>query len=203
MDKIYFNDYVSLSQDETLQAKLTSLAKHYPASPLVNIFYLKLYSGRTSARNRAKMLLTLPDRMRFANLNVETSPTLYPRPDRPAMVAATPNATVNNNLHPVFVKDHESQDDAKSALIDQLIEKFSSNDVKIQIPADTQDLLADYGVDSAIDDPTIVSETLAGIYADQGCYDKAIQMYEILRLHFPEKSCYFAAQIENLKKNLQ
>ena len=41
------------------------------------------------------------------------------------------------------------------------------------------------------------------IYAQQGYYQKAIQMYEILKLHFPEKSCYFAAQIESLQKDLQ
>ncbi|MBR6332768.1 MAG: hypothetical protein IKR77_00035 [Bacteroidales bacterium] len=201
MEKVFFSDYVTLTDQESLQSKLTALAKRYPASSLVSLFYLKLYPGRVSARQRARMLLTLPDRQRFAQLNVEAEPAVMSRPDRPAMVAATVHTTPNETLHPVFAKDHQERDRNKNALIDQLIEKFSANDAKIQIPADSQELLADYGITSAEDDPTIVSETLAGIYAEQGCYEKAIQMYEILRLHFPEKSSIFAAQIENLKKS--
>ena len=45
----------------------------------------------------------------------------------------------------------------------------------------------------------IVSETLAQILVKQGSYKKAIQVYERLCLIFPEKSTFFAAQIEKLK----
>ena len=43
------------------------------------------------------------------------------------------------------------------------------------------------------------SETLANILALQGHKDKAIAMYEKLKLQIPEKSTFFAAQIEKLK----
>lgn len=47
---------------------------------------------------------------------------------------------------------------------------------------------------------TIVSETLAKLYARQGYRDKAIDMYERLCLAFPDKCAYFAAEIGKLKK---
>lgn len=45
----------------------------------------------------------------------------------------------------------------------------------------------------------IVSETLAELLAEQGETQKSIEMYERLKLFFPEKSTYFAAIIEKLK----
>ncbi|MCC6283164.1 MAG: hypothetical protein IT262_21330 [Saprospiraceae bacterium] len=46
----------------------------------------------------------------------------------------------------------------------------------------------------------IVSETLARLYIRQGYREKAIDMFERLCLAFPEKSAYFAAEIDKLKK---
>lgn len=46
----------------------------------------------------------------------------------------------------------------------------------------------------------VASETLALILARQGHREKAIRMYEQLILKIPEKSAYFAAQIQKLKQ---
>ncbi len=49
------------------------------------------------------------------------------------------------------------------------------------------------------DDMDFVTETLAAIYADQGYYDKAIEVYAKLILLYPEKSTYFASLVNEIK----
>lgn len=52
---------------------------------------------------------------------------------------------------------------------------------------------------SIVSNDSIASETLADLLVLQGKKKKAIKMYKQLSLKFPEKSAYFAAQIEKLK----
>jgi hypothetical protein len=49
---------------------------------------------------------------------------------------------------------------------------------------------------------SIASETLAKLLAHQGYHDKAIAMYQQLSLDIPEKSRYFADQIQKLQKQI-
>ena len=49
---------------------------------------------------------------------------------------------------------------------------------------------------SLLENHSIVTETLARVYLEQGHYDKAITSYEKLSLKFPQKSTFFANQIK-------
>lgn len=85
---------------------------------------------------------------------------------------------------------------------DPVIERFIREEPKISPPKPDQLNLDNKARKSASDDGSVVTETLAKIYEEQGLYPKALEVYEKLSLNFPEKSGYFAVRIAELKNKL-
>lgn len=85
---------------------------------------------------------------------------------------------------------------------DQIIDRFIREEPKINPPSPEKITLENKARASADEQMTVVTETLANIYADQGHYLKAIEAFEKLSLKFPEKSAYFAARITELKNKI-
>ena len=53
--------------------------------------------------------------------------------------------------------------------------------------------------DSILEDPSLVTETMARVYAKQGLFEKARKAYHLLSLKYPAKSTYFALQLKKLE----
>lgn len=102
------------------------------------------------------------------------------------------------------VTESLGEEEHTSSLIDKFIETSPRvGDIKSDTgkepffsPVDTARL-------SLVDDPSFVTETLAGIYESQGYLDKAIKAYELLGLKYPEKRNTFAARITTLEEQLK
>ncbi|MFB2121308.1 hypothetical protein [Parapedobacter sp. 2B3] len=85
---------------------------------------------------------------------------------------------------------------------DPMIERFIREEPQIKPPQADKINLENKARKSAEDQLTLVTETLANIYVEQGLYPKAIAIYKKLSLKYPEKSAYFAARITELTNKL-
>ncbi|MBL1409665.1 hypothetical protein [Sphingobacterium faecale] len=85
---------------------------------------------------------------------------------------------------------------------DEVIERFIKEEPIIQAPSAQNLHNENMARQSAEDNYSLVTETLANIYIDQALYLKAIEVFKKLILKYPEKKSYFATQIQELEKNL-
>lgn len=94
----------------------------------------------------------------------------------------------------------EGKEEKKKGGMD-LIDSFLKKEPKIIPSVSKKKEAVDLSEPEEDNQEDILSETLADIYIKQGYKDKALAIFEKLRLKYPEKSVYFARRINELKEN--
>ena len=86
---------------------------------------------------------------------------------------------------------------------EDLIDKFIKDSPALSRGQDVPQPVRDMSGVGSLDSDSFMTETLARIYEKQGLLKKAIFAYEKLSLKYPEKSTYFASQINRIKSQLE
>jgi hypothetical protein len=110
-----------------------------------------------------------------------------------------------SSLQPVEVPNQPVRTEPKEPVKVDLIEQFIKVNPTIQPRIEIFPVQAEHfrtGDEQVNDNDEFITETLSRIYLKQGHYQKAIDSFKRLSLKFPEKSVYFAQQIEEIKKLL-
>ncbi len=85
------------------------------------------------------------------------------------------------------------------------LEELAARLERARIPVVTEEPEPGYGRSASADvsEPMVISETMAGIYEQQGLYDQAIKAYRQLARVKPEKLSYFEKKISELSTKSQ
>ena len=103
------------------------------------------------------------------------------------------SATARGQQRPI---QHEQEEGKQRKLID----RFIQFEPKIERGRAAEFPQANLAKESLEEDPELVTETMAQLFARQGKFDKARKVYRKLMEQFPEKSIYFAAQLKSIEK---
>jgi len=133
-----------------------------------------------------------------SNIENEAEKSVLPQPnDR---FSEFPDLETQNSSNNYFEKSDVTEDNGKS-----LIDAFIKNSPRIEVSKNRAGTQIDRSKASEMEDPNLITETLAKVYIKQKHYSKALKIYDKLILKYPQKNIYFAArkkEVENIVKNL-
>ncbi len=97
----------------------------------------------------------------------------------------------------------EESSDKKTSLIDSFLESGMKKRRMAPLkPQDKSDEIVDISAKSLQENEDLMTETLANIYIKQEHFFKAIDIFDRLRLKYPEKNLYFARRIKELEQQI-
>ncbi len=175
------------------EAKLKLLTEKYPWFNLGWMLYLKNLKQNESSDYQIvlkKVAVRVPDRKLLYNfINTEIQ-------------KKAEKSELENPLNALDGYDADNDESPGNPLIDNFL---NSNQVSIRRTQgdenhDGKGNRFDIIEKSDAENEELITETLAGIYFQQKNYEKALMAYKKLSLKYPEKSIYFATQIEEIEK---
>ena len=101
---------------------------------------------------------------------------------------STENTTNNKDKTETGKKDNQA-----------LIDAFIENSPRIEVSKNHSSSQIDISKSSEIEDPDLITETLAKVYIKQKHFSKALKIYKKLILKYPQKSTYFAARMKDVE----
>ena len=214
-DQIYqFMQNPEKMNQETLPL-LKELTEQFPAFETGWILYLKNLKNLNDSSFEQELIngaIRIHDRRKlYLFLNQKASEPIFVQSEAIPPVAED-NRDVLNLIFPTeyrlettektdetmgeIARSIQNKPDKKQTLIEKFLEAQPKmpqvKDQESESPMEGQK-------PKVVENDDFVTETLANIYAQQGYYKKAIQIFEKLSLKYPEKSTYFAAHIEKIK----
>jgi tetratricopeptide (TPR) repeat protein len=193
----YLNFEIPVGNSELKDLEM--LVADNPWFTLAHVLRLKTYRNENKQNYHESFRLTIlytPSRQRlYRFLEKESTSNKNPVPDKKDTLLTFRNEYFSpEDLSNEFLDKFSNNGNSKE---EDLIINFIKKSPKI-IPC-KEIAIQNSGLDNALENSSIASETLAEIYLSQGFYEQSIECYRKLILLNPEKSIYFAGKIDEIK----